>query len=45
MKYNDTLQCFKHMFQATQTHEWMNDAHVYEMQCKCGSQTPGVLNI
>ena len=32
MKYNDTLQCFKNMFQATQAHEWMNDAHVYEMQ-------------
>ena len=22
----------------------MNDAHFYEMQCKCGSQTPGVLH-
>ena len=32
MKYNDTLQCFKNMFQATQAHEWMNDAHVHEMQ-------------
>ena len=32
MKYNDTLQCFKNMFHATQAHEWMNDAHVYEMQ-------------
>ena len=21
----------------------MHDAHVHEMQCKCGSQTPGVL--
>ena len=32
MKYNDTLQCFKNMFQATQAYEWMNDAHVHEMQ-------------
>jgi hypothetical protein len=22
----------------------MNDAHAYEMQCKCGSQTPRVLH-
>ena len=22
----------------------MHDAHVHEMQCKCGSQTPGVLH-
>ena len=32
MKYNDMLQCFENMFQAIQAHEWMNDAHVYEMQ-------------
>ena len=32
MKYNDTLQCFENMFQAIQAHEWMNDAHVHEMQ-------------
>ena len=32
MKYNDALQCFKNMFQATQAYEWMNDAHVHEMQ-------------
>ena len=23
----------------------MNDAHVHEMQCKCGRQTPGVLHV
>ena len=23
----------------------MHDAHVHEMQCKCGSQTPGVLHL
>ena len=32
MKYNDTLQCFQNMFQATQAYEWMNDAHAHEMQ-------------
>ena len=32
MKHNDMLQCFKNMFQATQAYEWMNDAHVHEMQ-------------
>ena len=26
------LQCFEIMFQAIQAYEWMNDAHVHEMQ-------------
>jgi len=26
------LQCFKSMFHTILTHEWVNDAHVYEMQ-------------
>ena len=43
MKYNDTLQCFKNIFQATQAHEWMNDAHVHEMQVQMWKATPGVL--
>ena len=26
------LQCFENMFHVIYAHEWMNDAHVYEMQ-------------
>ena len=32
MEYKHMLQCFKSMFQTIKAHEWMNDAHVYEMQ-------------
>ena len=32
MKYDNMLQCFKSMFHTILTQEWMNDAHVYEMQ-------------
>ena len=32
MKYDNMLQCFTSMFHAIYAHEWMNDAHVYEMQ-------------
>ena len=43
MKYNDTLQCFENMFQARHAHEWMNDAHVHEMQVQlCKPNTRGV---
>ena len=46
MKYNDTLQCFKNMFQATQAYEWMNDAHVHEMQVQMWkANTWGVTNM
>ena len=32
IEYNNMLQCFKSMFHTILTQEWMNDAHVYEMQ-------------
>ena len=32
MKYNNMLQCFENMFHAIYAHEWMDDAHVHEMQ-------------
>ena len=31
---NNILQCFKSMFHTIEAHEWINDAHVYEMQVK-----------
>ena len=38
-----TLQCFDNMFHVIYAHEWMNDAHVHEMQVQLGkTNTRGV---
>ena len=38
-----TLQCFDNMFHVIYAHEWMNDAHVHEMQVQLGKpNTRGV---
>ena len=37
------LQCFDNMFHVIEANEWMNDAHVYEMQVQlCKPNTRGV---
>ena len=38
-----TLQCFDNMIHVIYAHEWMNDAHVHEMQVQLGKpNTRGV---
>ena len=38
-----TLQCFDNMFHMIYAHEWMNKAHVHEMQVQlCKPNTRGV---
>ena len=37
------LQCFDNMFHVIYAHEWMNNAHVHEMQVQlCKPNTRGV---
>ena len=41
-----TLQCFDNMFHVIYAHEWMNDAHVHEMQVQLGkTNTRGVTTL
>ena len=40
---NNMLQCFESMFHKIITHEWMNDAHVHEMQVQMWKPNTWVL--
>ena len=40
------LQCFDNMFHVIYAHEWMNNAHVHEMQVQlCKHNTRGVTDV